>query len=295
MEIEIEGSSPQWVKARRIIAVINQKGGVGKTTTATNLAVGLSLEANERVLVVDADGQGNASAALGLKLDFEKDTPLAAILAELGLRPLSDVLQELREKGTLPPPESHLVQTTAENVLLSPADKQFPLFLRGQPAFLFKTFLEEIPVPFDRIIVDCPPSQNEVHNQVLEAADLAIVPCELASFSVDGVNEVVQEIHHALQFRLRREELDFESLCRLLFVQVDTRKKKSPAKAMARLADKSHLFFSTFTRIDDRLNQAQENGISIFHYAPTSNGAGDYRRLTKEILSYEQATLKASR
>ena len=271
------------------VAVVNQKGGVGKTASTLNLASSLAVDHNERVLMIDADPQGNLTTGAGLTRGMPKSTEPSTVLAERKVMPLHAVLEHLVSHAELPDLSRFLLPTATKNVFMLPVDLQLPLWLRGQPTSLLRDFLDLLPTSFGHVFIDCPPSQSEIHNNALAAASWVLIPCSYDSDAARGALKAISVAKACEQLRLRREDREFEDFYRVAFTIAPAAKKRSRDDALEILGEvATRSLFENVIRQDDKIAQARTVGLSIFHYAPNSNGAVDYENLTKEILGYER-------
>jgi chromosome partitioning protein len=245
----------------RKIAFTNQKGGVGKTTAALGLAGGLTRR-GKRVLLVDLDAQGNASASLGLVIEGDGRT-------------LKDLLLE---GGN---PSDHIVSTTEGDIL--PANNALkdiePLLLRDDGVGRLKKMLAPLGRSYDFILFDCPPSINVFTRSALAAADEVIVPVEVGYFAVLGLKQLLEEIEG-----IRREHNRTLKLRGVLLSKYDRRTALSDQVLDMLREDLGERLLETAIRVNIDLVRAQIAQQSIFDYEPRSAGAEDFRSLTEEIL-----------
>jgi chromosome partitioning protein len=250
----------------KIIAVANQKGGVGKTTTAVNLAAGLAVE-EKKVLLVDADPQGNATSGSGIPRTHSRKTLYNILL-----------LGEAVENVILP----------TELPLLSvlPADKnlagaEVELVDSQGREYKLKTLLNSIRDRFDYIIIDCPPSLGLLTLNGLTAADSLLVPIQCEYFALEGVTELFDTLA-----RLRRglnPQLTIEGL---LLTMYDERTNLSGAVAKDLRDFYGSQVLQTVIPRNVRLAEAPSYGKPIILYDIRSRGAESYIQLAKEILSH---------
>lgn len=251
----------------KIIAVANQKGGVGKTTTAVNLAAGLAVE-EKKVLLIDADPQGNATSGSGIPRTMSRKTLYNAI-----------VMGESLENIILP--------TELPLLFVLPADKnlagaEVELVDANNREYKIKSLLANIRDKFDYIIIDCPPSLGLLTLNGLTAADSLLVPIQCEYYALEGVTELFDTLA-----RLRRglnPQLVIEGL---LLTMYDERTNLSAAVAQDLRDFYGSQVLKTVIPRNVRLAEAPSYGKPIILYDIRSRGAESYIQLAKEILSHE--------
>jgi len=250
----------------RAIAVVNQKGGCGKTTTVVNLAGCLAAD-GARVLVVDMDPQAHASLALGIDPDI-LDENLFDVLADgEGAAPLERVLLEVDDGVDLAP--SGIVLSALEQKLVAERADSRTERLAGALARLER--------PYDYVLVDCPPNVGLLTFNALRAAREVIVPLETSFFAIHGVQKLLDTIG------LLADRIAHDLAVRILPTLYDARTRY----ARETLAEIRELFkelcFDTVIRQNVKLREAARRGTPIVRFARTANGALDYGALAVEV------------
>ncbi len=248
----------------RIIAVANQKGGVGKTTTAVNLAASLAA-AKRRVLLVDLDSQGNATMGLGIDKNALKLTSRDVLL----------------EKAS---PHAVIQRLGDSNLWLMPANldmTEAEIKLREQPVgdFALKTVLAEVDGQFDYILIDCPPALSKLTINALVAADGVLIPMQCEYYALEGLaalSDTIGKIRRAINNRL-----DIEGVLRTMFDPRNNLSNDVSAQLMQHYGDK---VYRTVIPRNVRLAEAPSHGQPIIAYDAQSAGAKAYLALAGEVL-----------
>ena len=248
---------------KNIIAIVNQKGGVGKTTTSINFAAGLAKQ-NKKTLLIDMDPQAHSTIGLGI----EPETFTASI---------SDVLTKKKPIG-----EAVLAVKT-ENLFIVPSHIRLDKIEQQLAPELFReSFLKKATdnLDFDYIVIDCRPTLGTLTINALYAANFIIVPCEMGRYALDGFADLMETIDH-----VKNDNLNKDDFIRILLTKYDSRNKVSNDWVLQQLEPYKHLIFNTYIRRNEALNQSQMAQEHIFDFKADSVGSKDYEQLINEFLS----------
>ena len=248
----------------KIIAIANQKGGVGKTTTSVNLAASLGV-LEKKVLLIDADPQANASSGLGVDVET----------LEFGTY---QVLEH-----TISATEA-IIKTNSPNVDIIPAHIdlvaiEIELVDKEKREYMLKKSLQEIKDLYDYIIIDCAPSLGLITLNALVAANSVIIPIQCEYFALEGLGKLLNTIKSVQ--KIHNENLDIEGLLLTMF---DSRLRLSNQVVDEVRKHFSTMVFNTIIRRNTRLGEAPSYGESIIAYDATSKGAINYLNLAQELL-----------
>ena len=252
----------------RIIAIANQKGGVGKTTTAINLSACL-VEEGKKVLTIDMDPQGNTTSGFGLEKTELKNTVYELMLGEC------TILESM-------------IQTEIDNLLLIPsnvnlAGAEIELLDIDDKEYILKNEVDYIKEDFEFIIIDCPPSLNMLTINAMTTADTILVPIQCEYYALEGLSQLIHTIN-LVQTRLN-PNLQMEGV---VFTMYDARTNLSLQVVEDVKNNLSTNIYKTIIPRNIRLAEAPSHGLPINLYDAKSAGAESYRLLAKEVIEREE-------
>ncbi len=253
------------VKMGRVIAIANQKGGVGKTTTTINLSAALAAK-NKNVLVIDMDPQGNTTSGFGIDKNNLDDTVYELILGECSVQEC--LLKNVIDRVSVIPSNVNLA--AAEIELIGVEKKEY----------ILKNEVDWVKDQFDFIIIDCPPSLSMLTVNAMTTADSVLVPIQCEYYALEGLSQLIHTVN-LVRERLN-PVLDIEGI---LFTMYDARTNLS-MQVVENV--KSHLtqrIYHTMIPRNIRLAEAPSYGMPINLYDPKSAGAESYLALAEEIIN----------
>ena len=249
----------------KIIAIANQKGGVGKTTTSVNLAARLGV-LEKKVLLIDSDPQANASSGLGINTEKIKFSTYHL------LENNCDVFEAI-------------TTTSSPNVDIIPANidlvaVEIELVDLENREYMLKNSLNKVINKYDYILIDCAPSLGLITLNALTAADSLIIPIQCEYFALEGLGKLLNTVKSVQ--KIHNEKLDIEGL---LLTMYDSRLRLSNQVVEEVQNHFNEMVFKTIIQRNVRLGEAPSYGESIINYDVSSKGASNYLSLAKEILS----------
>ena len=253
----------------KVIALANQKGGVGKTTTAINLAASLAV-LEKKVLIVDADPQANATSGIGIDVKSVNTSIYECVVENIDPRKI--ILKTAIQGLELIP--SHIDLVGAEIEMLNLPDREKVL----------STVIEQIRDNYDFIFIDCSPSLGLITVNALTAADSVIIPVQCEYFALEGLGKLLNTIK-IIQTRLN-PDLEIEGF---LLTMYDSRLNLSNQVLQEVQSHFGDMVFETVITRNIKLSEAPSYGLPIVLYDATSKGASSYMELAKEILQHTES------
>ena len=252
----------------RIIAVANQKGGVGKTTTSINLAACLA-EKGKKVLAVDMDPQGNLTSGLGVDKDSVEKSIYELIIGEVDIKEV--INKEVLENLDIIPTSIDL--SAAEIELIGVDDKEY----------IFRNAIDQVKDQYDFVIIDCPPSLSMLTINAMTTADSVIVPIQCEYYALEGLSQLIHTVE-LVKDRLN-SKLEIEGV---VFTMYDARTNLS-LQVVENVKDNlQQNIYKTIIPRNIRLAEAPSYGLPINKYDPKSTGAESYMRLADEVIEREE-------
>ena len=248
----------------KIIAIANQKGGVGKTTTSINLSAALA-QKGKKVLVIDIDPQGNTTSGFGIDKNELDNTVYELILGECSAH--ESIIRDVIENVSVLPSNVNLA---AAEIELIGVDKK---------EFILKTEIDYVKDQYDYIMIDCPPSLSMLTVNAMTTAGSVLVPIQCEYYAVEGLSQLIHTVN-LVRERLN-PDLDLEGV---LFTMYDSRTNLSAQVVENVKANISQRVFETVIPRNIRLAEAPSFGLPITEYDPKSAGAEAYMALAEELI-----------
>lgn len=258
----------------RVIAVANQKGGVGKTTTASNLGIGLAKQ-GKRVLLIDADAQGSLTASLGFREPDSLEVTLATVMSSLindeEVRPTEGILHH--EEG---------IDLMPGNIELSGLEVSLVNVMSRE--MVLRSYIETIRDNYDYILIDCMPSLGMITINAFACADSILIPVQAAYLPVKGLQQLIKTVGKVK--RQINPKLEIEGI---LLTMVDNRTNyaRDISEMLIENYGKKVRIFANVIPISVRAAEISAEGISIYRHDPRGKVASAYESLTKEVLGDE--------
>lgn len=251
----------------RVIAIANQKGGVGKTTTAINLSACLA-DKGKKVLTIDTDPQGNTTSGLGLEKNQIEATIYDLLLGEATIQ---DVIQH----------------TYMETLDLMPANRnlagaEIELISFDKREYRLKEALAKVKKNYDFVIIDCPPALNIITINALTATDTVLVPIQCEYFALEGLEQLLHAV--GLVRKSLNPKIEIEGI---VFTMYDARTNLSAEVVEEVKRSMGKNVYKTIVPRNVRLGEAPSHGLPIIWYDPKSKGAESYRMLAEEVIAKE--------
>lgn len=258
----------------RVIAIANQKGGVGKTTTTSNLGIGLAKQ-GKKVLLIDADAQGSLTASLGFREPDKLETTLATIMANI----IND--EDMPEGyGILRHEEG--IDLIPGNIELSGLEVSLVNVMSRE--LVLRSYIEQVRDSYDYILIDCMPSLGMITINAFASADSILIPVQAAYLPVKGLEQLIKTIGKVK--RQINPKLEIEGI---LLTMVDNRTnyaKDISALVVENYGDKVRIFKNSIP-VSVRAAEISAEGVSIYQHDPNGKVAGAYQSLTQEVLEDE--------
>ena len=252
------------MESRSIIAVINQKGGVGKTTTTVNLAASLGV-LEKKVLLIDADPQANATSGLGIEVED----------VELGTYQLLELTTDAKDT---------IIKTDSPNLDLIPAHIdlvaiEIELVDKDDREYMMRKAISDLRDSYDYILIDCAPSLGLLTLNALTAADSVIIPIQCEYFALEGLGKLLNTIKSVQ--KVHNPNLDIEGMLLTMYDQRLRLSNQVVEEVRKHFAD---MVFDTIIQRNVRLSEAPSYGESIIKYDASSKGATNYLNLANEVV-----------
>ena len=250
----------------RIIAITNQKGGCGKTTTSVNLAASLATN-SRKVLLIDLDPQAHATLGLNIKAPLSIYNVLSKITHQRAK--LNEIIQNISPDFDIAP--SSIILSTLEQELAGEIGRESRLW----------EILNGFRGSYDYVLIDCPPNLGILTINAIRAANEVIIPVEASRFSLEGMDQLLSIVN------LVKDRLNHEVNCRVLVTNFDSRLAHSFKMLKKIKTDFKDTLFSNIIHVNVKLKEAQNQGTHILNFDKYCRGAKDYFSLSREIITQE--------
>jgi len=259
----------------KVIAIANQKGGVGKTTTAINLAACLAV-LEKRVLIIDSDPQGNSSSGVGVRVGDNGYSLYDCLVNEID-------------------PKEAIVKSDTPNLWVLPADvnlvgAEIELVSKFRREYVMKGILEEIRNDYDYIFIDCLPSLGIITVNAITAADSVLIPVQCEFFALEGLGKLKNTI--ALIKKQLNPKLEIEGI---LLSMYDSRLRLANIVVKEVKENIKDYVFNTIIHRNSRISEAPNMRLPVIMYDTTSKGSVNFLNLAKEFLQKNKDTLRGSK
>lgn len=248
----------------KVIALANQKGGVGKTTSTINLSAALGIK-NKKVLLIDLDPQGNATSGVGIDKETCENSIYDVLINEVDIK-------------------DAIVKTECKNLDLCPSNIQLAgaeieMVDIEEREFIFKKAIEDIRNQYDYILIDCPPSLGLLTLNAFVAVDTILIPIQCEYYALEGLSQLIKTIKEIK--KSLNKDIDIEGVLLTMFDSRTNLSVQVAEEVKKYYPDK--LYKSVIPR-NVRLSEAPSYGMSIFEYDKHSKGANSYLSLAKEVI-----------
>ncbi len=250
----------------KVIAIANQKGGVGKTTTAINLSAALA-QKGKQILVVDSDPQGNATSGFGIDKNSLDNTIYELLLGECWIQDC--IIKNVFENLSVVPANVNLAAAEIEMIGV---DKK---------EYILRQEVDWVKDDYDFVIIDCPPSLSMLTVNAMTTADSVLVPIQCEYYALEGLSQLIHTIN-LVKERLN-EDLDIDGI---VFTMYDSRTNLSAQVVENVKANLKQNVYNTLIPRNIRLAEAPSHGMPICFYDPKSVGAENYAALAEEVINH---------
>ena len=259
----------------KVIAIANQKGGVGKTTTAINLAACLAI-LEKRVLLIDSDPQGNASSGVGVVVADDENSLYDCLVNDVD-------------------PKEAIIKTDTPNLWILPADvnlvgAEIELVSRFRREFVMKDMIDKVKADYDYVFIDCLPSLGIITVNAVTAADSVLIPCQCEIFALQGLGKLKNTV--SLIKKQLNPTLEIEGV---LLSMYDSRLRLANIVVNEVRENVKDYVFNTIIHRNSRISESPNMHLPVIMYDTTSKGAVNFLNLAKEFLQKNKDSLRGSK